>query len=200
MKYVKCKNCGVAIQIQDIDLNDIFTKPSWRDCNQITYIRCPSCRHNVLLLYAKRKNAFNADFINLAKEKDDDELISLEKNMNNVEHSFAPRIVFDFDGVIHSFTSGWVRQDIIPDEPVEGIRDIIRGLKEYGYVITVQSSRAYSEEGINAIKEYMDHFDIPYDEIVYEKLPAMLYIDDRGYRFDGNIDKLKDFLRAEKFI
>ena len=31
-----------------------------------------------------------------------------------------PIVVLDFDGVIHSYKSGWKGADVIPDEPVPG--------------------------------------------------------------------------------
>lgn len=43
---------------------------------------------------------------------------------------FQPRIVFDFDGVINSYKSGWTGVDVIPDEPVKGIKKVLDNLKE----------------------------------------------------------------------
>lgn len=34
-----------------------------------------------------------------------------------------PTVVFDFDGVIHSYTSGWKGATEIPDPPVPGVRE-----------------------------------------------------------------------------
>ena len=40
----------------------------------------------------------------------------------------APILCLDFDGVIHSFKSGWKGAGKIPDPPVEGAIEWIRSL------------------------------------------------------------------------
>lgn len=106
-------------------------------------------------------------------------------------------VVFDFDGVIHSYTSGWKREDIIPDPPVPGVKEVIDELITQGYEIVVMSSRAASSAGCMAIREYLDKHQIKVDLVTYEKPPAIVYIDDRAICFDGNaktlIDKINNF-------
>ena len=46
---------------------------------------------------------------------------------------YQPTVVFDFDGVIHSFKSGWKGAAEIPDPPVDGIQQVIENLQERGY-------------------------------------------------------------------
>lgn len=104
-------------------------------------------------------------------------------------------IVFDFDGVIHSYKSGWQGPSNIPDEPVEGIAGLMKILKERGYKIVVVSSRARTPEGVLAITQYLDEHEITYDEIDSQKPPAKCYIDDRGIRFNGSIEDL--FMQIE---
>jgi len=40
-----------------------------------------------------------------------------------------PILCLDFDGVIHSYSSGWKGADVIPDPPVPGAFDFIRRAK-----------------------------------------------------------------------
>lgn len=46
---------------------------------------------------------------------------------------YKPNVVFDFDGVIHSYMSGWKGVAEIPDQPVPGIGEAIAELRQLGY-------------------------------------------------------------------
>ena len=49
--------------------------------------------------------------------------------------AYKPTLCFDFDGVIHSYTSGWKGAEVIPDPPVEGIKEALTELQR-DYKIT----------------------------------------------------------------
>lgn len=104
-------------------------------------------------------------------------------------------VVFDFDGVIHSYTSGWKGIDRILDQPVQGIREAIAEIRRAGYEVTVVSARCAAEEGMAAIKEWLDRYDILVDAVKKEKPPALVYIDDRAICFDGHPEILLEQIR-----
>ncbi len=114
-------------------------------------------------------------------------------------------IVFDFDGVIHSYTSGWQGADVIPDFPVDGIKEFIDDLRNDGYEVVVVSARCHQKGGIDAIKNWLQTFEINVDAVMAEKPPAKCYIDDRALCFNPNNKKpneyiedyLKNTLRAQ---
>lgn len=67
-------------------------------------------------------------------------------------------ICFDFDGVIHEYTSPWTREDEIHDGPVEGVFDFMCKLILTGeYEIAVYSSRSKSYAGVNAMRIWMTY-------------------------------------------
>lgn len=99
----------------------------------------------------------------------------------------AKTICLDFDGVIHSYTSRWIGADVIPDPPVPGAFNFIREALNHGYKVAVFSSRSHQEGGIEAMIDWFcDHgggdIDVDFPEA---KPPAILYIDDRGFHFQG---------------
>lgn len=106
-------------------------------------------------------------------------------------------VVFDFDGVIHSYTSGWVREDIILDPPVAGIKEAIDGMRAAGYEVIVVSTRCAHMGGLGAINEWLEKCGITVDDVRREKPPAICYIDDRAICFDGHpetlLEKVKNF-------
>lgn len=99
--------------------------------------------------------------------------------------TYKPTLCFDFDGVIHSYISGWKGADIIPDPPVKGIKEALTEL-QHDYKITISSSRCASDEGIIAMQDWLEKYEIPYDVITRTKPAAVCYIDDRAVCFDGN--------------
>lgn len=106
-------------------------------------------------------------------------------------------VVFDFDGVIHSYASGWQGATVITDPPVAGIKEAIAEIRHH-YKVVVVSARCSHKGGIAAIKSYLDKHGIAVDDVVAEKPPAIVYIDDRALTFDGNTDGLLDKIRVFK--
>lgn len=113
-------------------------------------------------------------------------------------------VVFDFDGVINSYRSNFVGYDNIPDPPVEGIREEIARIRQAGYRVVIVSSRCREVEGSVAIRKWLEHWDIEYDEVTAIKPPARAYIDDRAIRFTGDptglleqIDALESWTKQE---
>lgn len=103
---------------------------------------------------------------------------------------YKKTLLFDFDGVVHSYKSGWQGIDVIPDKPVKGIKEAIESLRN-DYKIIIYSSRCIKKEGIEAIKKYCKEHEIYFDDVVDKKPPAFLTIDDRCICFKGDADTLK---------
>ena len=99
-------------------------------------------------------------------------------------------VVFDFDGVIHSYTSGWKGTSVIPDPPVPGIKEAISDIRCAGYEVVVVSTRCATIEGHGAVRAWLIDNEIEVDAVKTEKPPAVVYIDDRAICFDGNPDNL----------
>lgn len=103
---------------------------------------------------------------------------------------FVPTVVFDFDGVIHSYKSGWQGATVIPDEPVPGIAEAIAAVRMAGFRAVVVSTRCATMEGIVAVEDYLEKNGITVDGVQMEKPPAICYVDDRAICFDGDAASL----------
>lgn len=111
--------------------------------------------------------------------------------------AYQPTVAFDLDGVIHSYVSGYQGIDVIPDPPVPMIKEEIERIREAGYKVVVVSTRCASPNGMEAVKNYLAANDIVVDDVLAEKPPALVYIDDRAIRFDGNpcglLEQIQEF-------
>lgn len=108
-------------------------------------------------------------------------------------------VAIDFDGVIHSYRSGWQGADLIPDEPVEGaIRWLIWVSSFKELKLAIYSSRNHQDGGIRAMKDFLlrhlflELKDRTMAQNILSKIdfpnckpPAHVIIDDRAIRFDG---------------
>lgn len=116
-------------------------------------------------------------------------------------------LCLDFDGVLHSYRSGWQGPDVIADPPVP--RAMI-ALAQYVDVfdVVIFSSRSQYPEGLNAMKRwityharqelYLELAERIVDRVrfVTVKPPAHLTIDDRAWCFDGvfpEVSAIKEF-------
>lgn len=113
---------------------------------------------------------------------------------------WKPIVCWDFDGVIHSYTTPWQGTTVIPDPPVEGIDKLLQSVKDAGYKNVVVSSRCATIEGLEAVKEYLKKYKLTkcIDSVQMEKPPALVYIDDRAICFrpdemDTLLEKIKSF-------
>lgn len=108
-------------------------------------------------------------------------------------------VVFDFDGVIHSYKSGWKSETQIPDPPVPGIENALKSLRDAGYEVVIVSTRCSSAFGRMAIENWIDMYGMTHlvDRVCKEKPPAICYVDDRAICFDGHPENL--FETIEKF-
>ncbi len=122
-----------------------------------------------------------------------------------------PILCLDFDGVIHSYTSGWKGADVIPDPPVPGAIEFLLTALDH-FTVVIYSSRSGQRGGIDAMVAWLkQHAPDSWDDDAYhdptfrglcnidfagEKPAAFLTIDDRAICFDGTwptIESLKEF-------
>ena len=103
-------------------------------------------------------------------------------------------IALDFDGVVHSYQSGWTGDADIPDPLVEGAAEGIKRLR-IDYKVVIFSTRARTVEGRNAIIAYLAKYGIEVDGVTDKKIPAHIYVDDRAVCFDGSWNHLREDIR-----
>lgn len=99
------------------------------------------------------------------------------------------RVVLDFDGVVHEYSSGWRGADQIPDPPVDGAFDAMRAYLLAGWTVAIFSARSHQPGGVEAMMAWFAEHGaldlVGQLEFPKHKPPAKLYIDDRGHCFDG---------------
>ncbi len=106
-----------------------------------------------------------------------------------------PILCLDFDGVLHSYTSGWKGVDVIPDPPVPGALDFVKSAIEH-FEVHIYSSRSADQEGRKAMVNWLCEHNFPVHTICFphHKPAAFLTIDDRAMMFTGEFPDAKSLL------
>jgi hypothetical protein len=133
---------------------------------------------------------------------------------------FRKVVAIDFDGVIHRHVAPWTVPHEINDGPVEGAFHFLSAVLEE-FNVAVFSARAADDRAREAILQWLleqwppflswqrfvdgdaivlatSRFDMRARRVTItaRKPDAILYIDDRGWRFDGTTFPSMDELRA----
>ena len=104
-------------------------------------------------------------------------------------------VCFDFDRVLHRYTSPFTTAEEIADGPVVGAAQAVQKTLDLGYEAVVCSTRAATPEGRAAVEDWLRRHDFPPQlRVVADKPPAIVYVDDRAYRFDGDFADLLELL------
>lgn len=91
--------------------------------------------------------------------------------------TYRPRLLVDFDGVLHGYSRGW-DDGTAYDGPISGAREALADLVEEGYEVVVFSTRDAEQ-----IVEWLSRYDFPPYRVTNAKEPAVALIDDRAVRF-----------------
>ena len=109
-------------------------------------------------------------------------------NLQSKENS--TQIAIDFDGVIHKNSKGFFNGTVY-DEPLDGALEAIKNLSS-NYEIVIFSAKAKPDRplvngktGAELIWDWLEKYNIQQyiKQVTSEKPRAVVYIDDKGYRF-----------------
>jgi len=97
-------------------------------------------------------------------------------------------ICLDLDGVLHEFSKGWNHG--ILGKPVKDAVKMTKLLDKNGYDLIVFTTRTNFKD----IKAWLKKYKFPKMEVTNIKPQALIYVDDRGYRFSSWQDIAKLFI------
>ena len=116
-----------------------------------------------------------------------------------VRPSGRTAIGVDFDGVLHQYNTpmGLNEQDRVYDPPVEGALEWVEEVLEH-FDIIVYTCRHVSSGGLDAVRYWLEEWGFPDLPVTGVKPVARVYVDDRGYHFNGknfpSVAYLKNFV------
>lgn len=115
------------------------------------------------------------------------------------------RMAVDFDGVLHSYTTPWIDAATIPDPPVPGAIAWLMEIQKRLDVV-IHTTRGATAGGYFAVLRWLwdngyREGDEAYDwhqlkiTVTDKKPAALVYIDDRAFRFEGRFPTAEEIHR-----
>ena len=103
---------------------------------------------------------------------------------------YKPNIVLDFDGVLNQY-QGWKGENQLYT-PRQGTRQFLEQLNK-DYNIIILSARSPTK-----IQTWLENHNLDQyiTEVTNIKPPAVIYIDDRGLKFEGNYQETLEQIRT----
>ena len=130
-----------------------------------------------------------------------------ESMYESAEETVFCDVCIDFDGVLHSYLSGWQGAAIITDPPVAGALAALRGYlaADMPLSLAVYSARSAQPDGRIAMRAWIERHDAEerrpdqaplVDQLVFPvyKPAAKVYLDDRGLRFEGTFPSVDELI------
>jgi hypothetical protein len=90
---------------------------------------------------------------------------------------WKPKVLVDFDGVIHRYSKGWA-DGTVYDDPMPGAMSRLHELVDAGYEVVIFSTRDATQ-----IRDWLRDWHFPEYRITNVKEPAVAMIDDRAIHF-----------------
>jgi hypothetical protein len=114
-------------------------------------------------------------------------------------------LAVDFDGVLHAYTSGWKGQLEIVDPPIPGafawLTEIVRDFDVIVFSSRLNPRGVPIEVVIESFRAWFLRHGLPPETLTrlqfwtgVGKPMALVYIDDRGYRFEGHFPGARELL------
>jgi uncharacterized HAD superfamily protein len=88
------------------------------------------------------------------------------------------KLIIDIDGTICTEEKQFSRALA---KPLEGAIDAIKKLKSEGHTVILYSARTWAEYEMTV--DWLNNYQIPYDQLILGKPQGDVWIDDRAHRF-----------------
>ena len=99
-------------------------------------------------------------------------------------------VSLDFDGVISTKAPGKRLGTLM-----EGAKEALDDLEESGYTLVIHTLRAKTEKGKEAVENFLDYYELPYNDVTNLKPDAIIFIDNKAIRFESWPQTIRDFKR-----